>query len=544
MSRIPFWCAALAVAIVVVSAASAGGADPVITSGPPPPFPRNAQTELAIAVDPMHADILAAGANDYIQQKFVCHGTQCEFNPKIGISGVYFSFNGNTTEWQRPKYLTLPGYTGLGLATRGDPTLAFGPAPLASGGFSWAAGSRLYYGTMAASYKAKFRVIAVSATSDVKGAAASASKWDPPSVVSPKKGFADKPAIWADDAGSSPNFGYVYACWVTSTTDKDETATTGTPNSILFSFSRDAGRKWARATSLPSPRSAHARQGCAIRTDSLGNVYVAWEEYSPSRQMISVAKASAVKSAVTRVPFSPATPIASVTDIGGMDSRQNRRTIDGVAGARANSWLSLAVANGAPTGADATNTIVAAWASGKLNEEQVLVTYTTPAGVAGQWSTPVRASLKGDRSDMPAVAISPNGTTLYLAYTSFEQNWLGPTVPATTPRMMHGVFLSIPFAAFKAQPTTLWKKEAVTASSDARASSNEDVTAEFIGDYGTMVATRAKGHAAFTFAPSTNADCPDVDTARISGHRFPANTAAKKCPSGWGNTDGFGVSSG
>src|SRR5262249_26445059 len=111
--------------------------------------------------------------------------TDCPFTPGIGTSGVYFSFDSGTT-WTQPTYTgltargctgtvdppppglpepgctptvgpigTLPWYSEAGLVTDGDPAVAFGPRPNASGHFAWANGSRLYYATLVSNLSAK-----------------------------------------------------------------------------------------------------------------------------------------------------------------------------------------------------------------------------------------------------------------------------------------------------------------------------------------------------------------------------------------------------
>ena len=73
-------------------------------------------------------------------------------------------------------------------------------------------------------------------------------------------------------------------------------------------------------------------------------------------------------------------------------------------------------------------------AANGLNHEQALVQTSTDRGA--NWSTPVNAAEAGDRPDNPAVAISPNGTDLYLVYNAY----LDPFQTTTAnPRRMQGV---------------------------------------------------------------------------------------------------------
>ena len=154
----------LFVAALVVFATPAGAvsAESKVTVGSPAtPYLPNGSNEPALAMDANHPAVLAAGANDLVDNS-PCKGSSCDLTPDIGISGVYFSFDSGGT-WTQPTYTgltaqngtthvgpihTLPGYFEHGMSSHGDPALAFGPRP-GPGGFSWANGSRLYYANLA-----------------------------------------------------------------------------------------------------------------------------------------------------------------------------------------------------------------------------------------------------------------------------------------------------------------------------------------------------------------------------------------------------------
>ena len=286
---------------------SVGAGDTRVDVGSPPsPFSQNKQNEPALAVDAYHPNILAAGANDNIDMEACNAGdpTTCPFTEGVGVSGIYFSFNSGAS-WTQPTYTgltarnclgpqpctpsvgpigTLPWYYEAGLVSDGDPALAFGPVPDASGHFSWANGSRLYYANLTANLSAVrsetafrgFEAVAVSRTDDVTAAAAGdQSAWMRPVIVSRQSAttFTDKEQIWADNAASSSYFGSVYVC---NASYRSNSRGNSLPIPIMVMRSSDGGSTWKsrQVTSAAVSFPQGSRTGCTIRTDSHGVVYV------------------------------------------------------------------------------------------------------------------------------------------------------------------------------------------------------------------------------------------------------------------------------
>jgi hypothetical protein len=520
----------------------------VSVAGPVTPYLPNAVNEPALAIDANHPEVLAAGANDLVDNA-PCNGSSCDLTPDIGISGIYFSLNEGAT-WTQPTYTgltarsgtpqpgpihTLPWYYENGMSSHGDPALAFGPRPDGNGTFSWANGSRLYYANLAfpIAGRAPFTgasAAAVSRTDNVAAAAAGdKSAWMAPVIVTRQNAalLSDKEDIWADNAASSRFFGNVYVC----NTAFRSVVQIAEP--IMLSTSRDGGSTWRQRqlTSATSNAQSGGRQGCAVRTDSTGVVYVVWEGTAGGQSVFYLARSFDGGS-----NFERPRPVVDVVDVGLPDPVSGRIVFDGYAGTRTDSFPSLGIANGAPTGTGATNTLVLTWPDARagLNHEQALVRTSTNQGLS--WSAPVNAAVASDRPDNPAVAISPTGSDLYLVYNAYLQPFQTTTA---NPRNMQGVVRHANLGA--AGTVGAWSTLHGGAVGDARGTTRT-LNREAVYDYNYAAATRTYGAAVWMDVRNA-ADCPAVDAYRqslIDGSPIAPPAPLTDCPAQFGNEDIYG----
>lgn len=519
----------------------------LVTNGSPAlPFSQNKQNEPAMAVDANNTSIVVAGSNEEVDEQACSRqfpANPCPFTPGVGVSGVYFSFNSGKT-WTQPSYKgytaryctanfttpvsacaqtegtigTLPWYEENGIVSDGDPGLAFGPAPGSHGGFSWSNGDRLYYSNLTSNFPGTgafkgFEGIAVSRMDNpTSGSIAAETSWMPPVVLSRQSNttFSDKSQIWADNAATSHFFGNVYVCWAMF--QGQEISPFAVPAALQVAVSHDGGSTWMQHQISAAANNGQRQppDGCTIRTDSQGNAYVfgIGSVQSAGGQSFELMSVSHNGGSTWSTP-SPV--VGPVFQAGIFDPVQGRPEIDGITGARSDlaPAPSVDIANGAPTGADATDRLVMSYVSGFANADEHPQVYFTESKNHGvNWSTPRAIQTGLDRGFYSAPAISPDGDTVYVVYNAFTTAYQTDT---SQPRGLVGVVLSASVSG--PGPTGPFSELNRGTIGDARASSANSQVSEFLGDYVYAVATRDFGAAVWNDTRNAQ-DCPAEDTYR------------------------------
>jgi hypothetical protein len=581
----------LAGLLTVSAPAGAGSAvtDAEVSVGSPHNIaPRSHQNEPAVAIDANHPNILVAGSNDYIDQQpcpeDISHDiAQCdEFSAGIGVSGVYFSFD-NGESWMQPTYTgwqarncgtatvcpgsfgpigRIPWYYEAGLTDDGDPAVAIGPKPV-NGTFSWDNGERVYYANLTANFPGMRGIprgaeaVAVSRLDDpTPTRVQNKNNWYRPVIASEQQSntaFTDKEQIWSDNASSSPFFGRTYVCYAEFRSNGHHNPGTEiAPLTVLTST--DGGNTWRKKQIQPADAGGHGQSGfgtsgCTIRTDSAGNVYVFAEQFeNPSLSGLPThGKQVMFKSTDGGAHWSKAKTLFTITDpCFFVDPLSGRCVMDGYTGARTDlaAVPSVDIANGAPSGGDATDLIIDSWADASLglNHEKTWVAWSSDGG--RNWHGPTAVSLPGDRPMYAAPAISPSGDRAYVVYEAVTSPWRGDNV--TAPRPWHGVFLSAPIG--NSGPGA-WDVVYDGPTADLRSSfPGHRFREERVGDYVYAAASRDYGVGLWIDVRNA-AVCPAIQQWRAASLAqgsivLPAPWPLAVCPDTWGNMDVWSATTG
>jgi len=552
-------------------------------------FSQNKQNEPAVAIDPSRTWLVAAGDNDNIDMEACNAGTDntCPFTTDVGGSGIQFSFNSGDS-WMQPEYTgltardclgvegdtdpacvahtgpigTLPHYDEFGMVSDGDPGLVFGPAP-GTNGFSWDNGSRLYYVNLAspstvsetAPFKG-FEAIAVSrmdvpasvdSTEEAGALVADAGSWADPVVVSKQSSttFSDKEQIWADQNSDSPFFGNAYVCWAGF---RSLSGGNAAPQPLFVATSRDGGDTWTSkqvtaASNNPfNEKQGFGRSGCTIRTDSQGVVYVMANQFAVGSP--GVGKHLLIKSfnggknwTRPQVLFDAVDTCFAVQ----FDGTSFRCVMDGVAGARDD--LSASPSLDIASGTGSTDFLYETWVDGRTgsadpvnNQTQLRVAYSTNHG--DTWTQGPVTIRSGDRPYYSALAVSPDGTDLYLVYNAFTNEYRSDT---TSDRGLVGVILHANVTATGAADA--WVEVHRGETGDPRGSAQNNVVIEFLGDYVYADATDDYGVAVWNDTrdglpcDAVNTWRADVQTAGPPLDASERPDIQQECPATFGNSD-------
>ena len=192
-----------------------------------------------------------------------------------------------------------------------------------------------------------------------------------------------------------------------------------------------------------------------------------------------------------------------------------------------------------------------------------MASWSTNGGT--QWSAPVTIENAGERGYYSAPALSPTGTDAWIVYNAFTTPFRNDT---TSPRTLIGVIKHADVGANGAIGTftTMLTGEP----GDPRGSSQNNLAAEFLGDYVYAVATQTYGAAVWNDTRNA-ADCPAIDEYRQDLHDEAVATGAPvaepeepgggeagergtdqgedegapdvqaECPANFGNSDIFGA---
>jgi len=481
-------------------------------------FSQNKQNENSIVRDPA-SGVLIAGANDEIQEP-LCPGTTtplaspCPFDPGVSVNGYYRSTDNGVT-WTGG---ILPN-----TATRvggGDPSLDYGPSRCANGTFSWACGTTVYYASLGDPFP-EFggEQVLVYASHD-DGATWSA----PVEATSTNKTSNFDDHEWIAVDRSTTHFGRVYLFWAVFCN-----TCSGNGNVKLFvAHSDDAAQTWSHAVQISAGNNNTAQgfreTGQLAVSAGDGTVEAFWTENAdsknqPSLQVVSVSTdgGSTFSAPITIAPVSDYPLTGTPFDVVDLFNR-----VPGMS-ARVDCYPH-------PAADPSSNKVYVVWCD-YSNGNGTVQGAVSSDGL--NWTRLPGVSVSGRNAFFPAAAVSPDGR-VSLAFDAL-------TKPPANDPWQTGVQV---YDAYYAQllPAGSWSSalRISTASSNPDASSYNDLSEQFIGDYIGIAAGPTAAYAVWTDARAASR-CAAVDDYRSAVYAGSKKAVAPNpdtaCASSFGNTD-------
>ena len=297
--------------------------------------------------------------------------------------------------------------------------------------------------------------------------------------------FSDKEQVWADNAASSRFFGNVYVCWASfRSNSRGQALPDPAHRRPVDATAATRGRRSQVGPATDNGINAQA-DGCTVRTDSHGNVYVfgIGVRGGQNVQLMYTSTDGGAHWTGPTLVASAVTARASSTPC----SAARRWT---ASRAPASTWRP-GRASTSPTvprpGAGATNEIVMTWADGAagLNHEQLLLTWSTNGGAD------VDSAGRGARCppvtvpSTPRRPCLPDGTDLYVVAQRVHD-----AVPQRHDQSSAAWWARCSTPNVAAGMPSGWSTLHRGAVGDPRGSSQNGLTAEFLGDYVYAAATR------------------------------------------------------
>jgi hypothetical protein len=487
-------------------------------------FSQNKQNEPAITRDPV-TGVLVAGANDEIGQP-LCSGASvplaspCPFEPGVPTSAFYRSTDEGVT-WSGGY---LPGFETIGRTSGGDPSLDYGPRRC-DGGFSFACGSVVYYGSLADPFGDK-----------VGGEQATVSRsyddglsWSNPveaTSTDNKSAFDDHEWIAVDHVPGSPHFGRLYLFWAVFCFSCG-----GNGNVKLYvSHSDDEGRTWSGAVQVSAGNNNFAqgfRETGQMAVASDGTVEAFWTENADSKGKYADTQV-VVTSKDGGASFTAPIPIATLTDypLTGtpFDVVDLFNRVPGMS-ARVDCYPH-------PAADPHSKRVYVVWCD-FAGGHGVVKAAVSSDGLS--WTKlGTIADVPGRNAFFPAASVSPTGV-VSVAFDALTQP------PANNPWQTGVQVYDAYYTQSPAGGTAFTAPLRVsTASSNPDGSSYNNLQEQFIGDY--IGIASGPTHAYVVWTDSRNASpCAAVDAYRSAVYSGSKTAIAPNpdtaCPTSFGNTD-------